>query len=437
MEAAGAPSFSFTAYLRLLGENRDFRLLWLAQVVSELGDWLYAVAVYSLLLQLTGKAESVGIAVVLQLLPQVLVAPTAGVLNDRLNRRAIMVAADIARIFIVLGMMMVTSAEKVWLVWILLFTETVMWALFEPGRTALIPNIVTSRDKLLVANALSSSTWAINLALGSGLGGLLLWKFGRTSVFAINAASFAVSALLLLRMRVRETHADNLPPFRLADLFDFKPIWDGIQYVRGHAGRFSTLLVKAGMGLTGAHWVLLPVFGERIFPIEGSGALSMSLLFSARGVGAFIGSFASGYWAKNDERKMRSGIFFAFLITAAAYTALGFAPALWLACLYVAIGHAGSSMAWVFSTTLLHKMTDDEFRGRVFSADFAGLFLTMSAVSYAAGELIDLGIPVRTLAVCSGLLGLLPAALWGIAQRADLTGKPAGCDRQQPPHGLA
>lgn len=417
MEATGAPSFSFAAYLRLLGENRDFRLLWLAQVVSELGDWLYAVAVYSLLLQLTGKAESVGIAVVLQLLPQVLVAPTAGVLNDRLNRRAIMIAADMARIFIVLGMMMVSSAEMVWLVWVLLFSETVMWALFEPGRTALIPNLVASRDKLLVANALSSSTWAINLALGSGLGGLVLWKFGRTSVFVLNAISFAVSALLLAAMRVRETHAENLPPFRFRDLFDFKPVWDGIQYVRGHAGRLSTLLVKAGMGLTGAHWVLLPVFGERIFPIEGSGALSMSLLFSARGVGAFIGSFASGYWAKNDEHKMRTGILFAFLITAAAYAALGFAPTLWLACLYVAVGHAGSSMAWVFSTTLLHKMTDDDFRGRVFSADFAGLFLVMSAVSFAAGELVDLGVPVRLLAVCSGLLGLVPAALWAAALR--------------------
>lgn len=416
MEAAGAPSFSFAAYLRLLGENRDFRLLWSAQVVSELGDWLYAVAVYSLLLQLTGKAESVGIAVVLQLLPQVLVAPTAGVLNDRLNRRALMIAADLARLFIVLGMMLVTTADMVWLVWILLFTETVMWALFEPGRTALIPNIVASRDKLLVANALSSSTWAINLALGSGLGGLVLWKFGRTSVFVINAVSFGISALLLAAMRVRETHAENLPPFRLRGLFDFKPIWDGIQYVRGHAGRLSTLLVKAGMGLTGAHWVLLPVFGERVFPIEGSGALSMSLLFSARGVGAFIGSFASGYWAKNEERRMRAGITFAFLVTAAAYAALGFAPTLWVACVYVAIGHAGSSMAWVFSTTLLHKMTDDEFRGRVFSADFAGLFLTMSAVSFAAGELVDLGAGVRLLAVCSGLLGLIPAALWRAVQ---------------------
>ena len=76
-------------YWGLLRGNRNFRLLWLAQVISELGDWFYTLAVYSLLLELTGnKAQSVGLAVVLQVLPQTFVAPAAGVLNDRLSRKA-------------------------------------------------------------------------------------------------------------------------------------------------------------------------------------------------------------------------------------------------------------------------------------------------------------------------------------------------------------
>ena len=73
--------------LQLVRGNRNFRLLWLAQMVSEIGDWLYAVAIYSLMLELTGSAQAVALAVVLQVLPQLLVAPTAGVLNDRLSRR--------------------------------------------------------------------------------------------------------------------------------------------------------------------------------------------------------------------------------------------------------------------------------------------------------------------------------------------------------------
>ncbi len=417
MAAAGASSYSLTAYGRLLRDNRDFRLLWFSQVVSELGDWLYAVAIYSLLLELTGQAKSVGFAVVLQLLPQVFMVPTAGVLNDRLSRRSVMIFADLCRIFIVLAMIFVKTASMVWLVWILLFLETVMWALFEPGRSAIIPNLARNKDEILVANALSSSTWAINLAIGSGIGGLIAFKFGRDTVFVLNALSFALSAALLWRMKLRETHADHLPPFRVIDLIDFKPVWEGIQYVRRDARMLATLMVKAGMGLLGAHWVLLPIFGERVFPIAGSGTLSMSLLFGARGVGALIGSFASGYWARNDESRMRAGILYAFLLAAVSYSALAFAPSLASACLTVAIGHAGSSMAWVYSTTMLQGMTGDRFRGRVFSADFGGLFLVMSAVSYAAGQLVDLGIGVRALAFATGLLGLVPAATWLASQR--------------------
>jgi len=417
MSEAGSRSYSFSAYGRLLRSNRDFRLLWSSQVISELGDWLYAVAIYSLLLELTGQAKSVAFAVVLQLLPQVFVAPMAGVLNDRLNRRSVMIFADCVRIFVVLAMILVRSADSIWLIWVLLFIETMMWALFEPGRSAILPNVARNEDELLVANALSSSTWAINLAIGSAVGGLIAFQFGRNTVFVLNALSFVVSAVLLAMMRTTETHADHLPPFRLKDLIDFTPILEGIRYVQRDGRMMATMMVKAGMGLLGAHWVILPIFGERVFPTVGSGALSMSLLFGSRGVGALIGSFAAGYWAKGDEARMRSGIFWAFALGAASYAALSVAPTLAMACLCVAVGHAGTSMAWVFSTTMLQGMTDNRFRGRVFSADFGGLFLVMSLVSFTAGQVIDLGVSVRTIALISGFLGLVPAAMWWSCQR--------------------
>jgi len=131
MAVSGGSSYSLSAYGRLLRDNRDFRLLWLAQIVSELGDWFYAVAIYSLLLELTGQARSVGLAVVLQLLPQVFMAPMAGVINDRLRRRSVMIFADLARIFIVLSMLLVTSVSMVWLIWVLLFCETIMLSLIH------------------------------------------------------------------------------------------------------------------------------------------------------------------------------------------------------------------------------------------------------------------------------------------------------------------
>jgi MFS family permease len=419
MAGAGTRSYSLGAYGRLLKTNRNFRLLWFSQVVSELGDWLYAVAIYSLLLELTGEAKSVGIAVVLQLLPQVFIAPTAGVLNDRLSRRAIMIFADCVRVFIVLAMLFVTGASMVWLVWILLFFETMAWALFEPGRTAIVPNITRNEDELLVANALSSTTWAINFALGSGIGGLVAYHFGRPVLFVLNAFSFVVSAALLAAMRAKETHTDHHPPFRARDLVDFQPAVEGFRYIRRDSRMLATRMVKAGLGLLGAHWVILPLYGERIFalPGAGGGALSMSLLLGARGVGALIGSFASGYWAKGNEKKMRSGIFWAFIIAAISYLLLSGAPTLALACAAVALGHAGTSMAWVFSTTMLQSMTEDRYRGRVFSADFGGLFLVMSALSFTASYVVDAGVSVRAVALVTGGLGLIPAITWWMSQK--------------------
>src|SRR5256885_9040180 len=133
---------SLSAYIRLVRENRNFRRLWLAQIVSELGDWFYALAVYSLILELTGSARLVGLAVGLKVLPQTVASPIAGVVNDRMSRKRVMIAADLARAAIVLGMMLVRSREMVWLIYPLLLLETLGWAFFEPGHNAAIPSIV-------------------------------------------------------------------------------------------------------------------------------------------------------------------------------------------------------------------------------------------------------------------------------------------------------
>ena len=91
---------------------RHFRRLWLAQIISEIGDWFYSLAVYSLILELTGSAKMVGIAVVLQVLPQALASPTAGVINDRVRRQRVMILADLARAAIVICMMFVRTPSN-------------------------------------------------------------------------------------------------------------------------------------------------------------------------------------------------------------------------------------------------------------------------------------------------------------------------------------
>src|ERR1700692_3324875 len=194
---------SFASYARLLRRNHNFRRLWGAQIVSEIGDWFYTLAIYNLLLQLTGRAGSVALALVLQVLPQTLIGPTAGVVNDRLRRKRVMIAADIRRTLIVLCMLLIRSKEMVWLVYPLLMVETLLAAFFEPARSAVIPNIV-ERENIVVANNLSSTTWSVNLMLGATLGGVVAALLGRDAVFLLNALSFLVSAALILCMGVDE-----------------------------------------------------------------------------------------------------------------------------------------------------------------------------------------------------------------------------------------
>jgi MFS family permease len=419
----GEKRVNLRAYWRLVRDNRNFRLLWFAQVVSELGDWLYSIAIYSLLLELTGSAKSVALAIVLQVLPQFFVSPAAGVINDRMSRKRVMIFADIARCAIVLGMVVVRSTHVVWLVYVLLLLETMMWAFFEPGRSAVIPNIVPKED-LVVANTLGSTTWSSMLAIGSALGGAAAVAFGRDTVFVLNALSFLISASLVSRMSFHEPHAASGPALRARDLADFSPVVEGFRYIAKERRLLATLLVKAGLGLMGTHWVLLPIFGERIFPVgakglgaQRAGMMGMSLLMGSRGVGALIGPLIAGYFAGQKQARLRIGIFIGFLTGALGYLVLGGAPALWAACAAVVLAHAGGSTVWVFSTTLLQSQTEDRFRGRVFSTDFACLVVTMSIASYLAGILVDAGIPVRTLAVWTGIVALIPATAWIFALR--------------------
>jgi len=407
-----------SAYWHLLRGNRNLRLLWTAQIVSEMGDWFYSVAIFSFLLELTGSAQMVALAFLMQVLPQVFMAPMAGVINDRISRRKVMMFADWARAVIVLSMILVRTRGMLPLLYILLFLETVCWALFEPGSRAVIPNI-TDGDEIPVANALSSATWSMNFALGAGLGGLVLVTLGRETVFVVDSLSFVASALLIRAMKFAEPHADHLNPLRARDLMDFSPIAEGIRYVRRDRKLLATIFVKGGVGLAGSNWVILPVLGERVFRVQmhgmnaaKAGALGMSILLASRGVGAIVGSILGGNVAGTDRSRLRWTILAGFAMIGLGYVALGGAGSLWIA------AHAGGSACWTASSTLLQMQTDDRFRGRVFSAEFAFSMLTLSISSYAAGRAVDWGIDVRMVAVATGVTMLLPVGAWLIAGRA-------------------
>jgi MFS family permease len=417
------PGIKLSDYGRLIRNNRNFRLLWGAQIISEIGDWFYSVAIFSFLLEVSGTAQSVAFAFMLQVLPQCLGAPAAGVINDRVSRRSVMLFADWTRAAIVALMLLVRSRDMLWLLYILLFCETLMWALFEPARTAVVPNITTASD-LAAANALQSTTWSFNFAIGAALGGFAAALFGRQAVFVINSLSFAASALLIRRMKFEEPHTVGSRPLHARDFADFSPIAEGIRYVRRDRRLSATLFVKAGLSLMGTNWVLLPVMGERLFPVHLPGfdsrqaaTLGMSILLGSRGLGAIFGAFGAAGSTGTHPVRLRVSILAGFLMGGLGYLALSAAPNIWLACAALILAHAGGSVIWTSSTTLMQSMTGDRFRGRVFSAEFAFSMFTLAAVSTIGGYLLDHGMGLRPLAFITGLLFFFPAAVWTLAQR--------------------
>jgi MFS family permease len=410
-------SISFSSYARLLRRNGNFRRLWLAQIVSEIGDWFYTLAIYTLLLQLTGHAGSVAMALVLQVIPQTFVGPTAGVVNDRLRRKHVMIAADLIRCVVVLAMLLVRSASTVWLVYPLLLIETTMTAFFEPARTAVIPNI-SSEGEVLVANTLSSATWSVNLMIGASIGGVVAAFFGRDTVFVLNALSFLASAFFIRGMRFSEPHAESAPPLRVRDLVDFSPVMEGIRYIRSHPTLLPTVFSKAGELMIGPSWVIFTVMGAREFAVHragmnpaGGAMLGMSILLAGRGIGALVGPVISARWAGERDNRLRLGILLGYLTISAGYSLLGLSYSVWMAAACALVAHAGGSTVWVFSTTLLQLHTEDRFRGRVFAADLGLGSLSFAITAYLAGRFLDSGFSAHKVAAGTGVIMLLPAIL--------------------------
>ena len=424
---------STSNYIRLIRGNPNFRRLWLAQIVSENGDWFYTLAIYSLLLDLTGKASAVAMALVLQVLPITLLGPLAGLVNDRFSRRKVMIATDLMRMLIVACMLLVRTREFVWLIYLLLFAETVMVAFFEPARTASIPNIVVG-DNVIVANTLSSATWSFDLAIGSVLGGIVAAWLGRDAVFVINSLSFGASALLISRMHFLELHADlasRHPEDRAAGWFALRA---GYRYIMHNPCLTALVCLKGGVSIVGTSWVLFPVMATRVYSLplaglkpDGAALFGMSLLMGARGIGALAGPVFATRISGHQQSNLRLAVLFGFVLGGIGYICLGNLQNVWIAVVVIVLAHCGTSTVWVFSTTLLHLNTDDRFRGRVFGAELAISMLVLAAAAFLAGRAIDAGIWPGTVAVATGMTLAIPTLGWAWAMRL---WRSAGCARE-------
>ena len=400
-------------YAALVRGNRNFRYLWLGQVVSQLGDWFNAVAVYALLLDLTGSATAVATMMVVQQLPSAFLGPWAGAVVDRFDRRRVMIAADLCRAVVVLGLLFVDRASVIWLAYVVVGGSVLATSFFEPARSAILPSLV-SRDELLPANSLSSATWAVMLAVGASTGGLVAQWFGRDIAFVLNSASFLASAVFLAQIRPPampsavggggDAEGRHTAPGLVA----------GFSFLRAHRRVLAIVSIKGAWAMAGGVLLLLTVFGERVFRMGEGAAAGIGILYAARGVGAGLGAWLVKSLLGSDQQRLARGIAPAYVVVGLCYGGLAVAPSIWLAALAVVGAHAAGSVLWVASTVLLQLSVPDHLRGRVFAIDFALLTFMSGASGYATAFVLDhTSLGPRVLAAAMGALFILPAAAWG------------------------
>ena len=404
-------------YVELLRGNRSFRQVWLGQVVSQLGDWFDTIALYTIILHLTGSGRAVGLLLVARFVPSFLVGSLSGVVADRFSRRSIMIISDLLRAVVVLGFLFVRRADQLWIIYVLTVVQLALSTFFEPAKTAIIPSIVSDRE-LVAANAISSVTWSAMLTLGAAIGGVVTGWFGTDVAFVLDAMTYLLSAALIASVHVPKRPPREKSKLTVGRALGITQTIEGARYVKRRPRVLALLLVKPAWGLGGGILTLLAVFGARIFPVGKDPATGIGILYAARGIGTAIGPIVARRITGEGKQRMQTSIGIAFLIGAAFYMAFGWAASFVVALIVLGLAHTGGSILWVFSTVLLQRGVADNFRGRVFAAELALLTLTMAISNYATGELLDrFGWSPRAVAIGIGALFVIPGVAWFITQR--------------------
>ncbi|MCA9751965.1 MAG: MFS transporter [Gemmatimonadetes bacterium] len=389
-------------YRALLRENRSFRLLWSAQIVSFLGDWFNTIAIYTIVNELSGSGRAFAGVMVAKTLPIFLVTPVVGPLVDRFDRRRLMIASDLVRAVLVVGLVVAHHAGNLPVLYGCLVAMVIASGVFIPAQRAALPQIT---EHLATANALSGATWSVMLALGAAIGGVVTDRFGTDRALVLDGVTFLVSAAFLAAM-------PPLPaPGAEASARDRSFVAGLVHLARnGHVAALAAL--KPLMSFGGAAITLIPIFGTSVFPGRG-GPLWVGLLYAARGLGALVGSLGLIRIFGDRSRTLRRMVLVAYPVAAISYFALGHAGSPELAALAYFVAAIASGANWVLSTTLLQRETDPRFLGRVFAVEFGVMTLVFSSVGWIAGTALDVGgATPRDVAHASAWALVLPFVLW-------------------------
>ncbi|HET6381518.1 MAG TPA: MFS transporter [candidate division Zixibacteria bacterium] len=418
-------------YLTLLRSNPAFTRLFAAQLTSFGGDWFATVAILGLCLELTGSPAVASLVLVIQTGAFALASPLAGTLADRIDRRRLLVTADVLRVPVALSFLLVSDPGTLWIAFVAVALLSFGAAAFEPTSSASLPNLVEP-EQLGEANVLIGSAWGTMLAVGAAVGGVVAAAFGREVAFILNAASFAISAALIVGIRRpfrRPTTAEHhhaLPHGGVRGLVESLAVV--VRFARGSRTLAALLLSKTTFGVGTGVVLMLAVFGDQVF---GAGEAGIGLLFAARGLGALIGPFLARSTVGLSDRGVLLGIAVSFAAYAIGYSLLPLAPWLALAALFVFVAHLGGGAQWMLSSYGLQRASPDHIRGRVFSFDYGLVTLTIALSTLLTGLLAERLPPgVATWSIVG--LAALAAAGWLLLARPALRAHPAPVSVEPP-----
>jgi MFS family permease len=410
-------------FTTLLRTNRNYRFMWMGQVVSEIGDHFNNIAVFSLALEHTKSGLVVSGVMLARAIPAVLAGPIAGVLLDRVDRRRIMIVSDLVRFFIALGFIFSVHASGNWMLYA--FSALLMFAspFFTSGRSSILPSIA-NQEELHAANSLTQTTQWTTLTIGTFLAGFSVMKFGYAGAFIFNSLSFLVSALCIWQLHIPE----GFQP-RRRELNETEVVRPWHEYAEGLRYMKTSPLIM-GIGLVGVGWasgggasqILFSVFGELVFHRGPDG---ISIIWGCAGVGLLIGAaFAYTVAQRFNFNQYKNSVVFCYIIHGGAYILFSRMPTIQWACVFIALSRAAVGVSSIANFSQLLRHVPDEFRGRVFSTMESMTWSTMMVSMLAAGVASQYYDP-RMIATCAGVLSSTTALFWGWANWTGRLPEPA------------
>ena len=397
-------------YFELLRLNANFRWLWSGQVVSLLGDWLNLIASAILIAELTDSGLALGVLFTIRMLAPFAVAPIAGIFADRYNRKHLLIITDLVRAVVVLGFLFVRDANDIWLLYALTTLLFGVSGFFSPARSAILPDI-TSSQELGTANTLGAATWSVMLAVGAAIGGFTTGLFGSQTAFVIDGCTFAVSAGLLLKIRLPDSPstAGGVPG---------RAKLTALRYMLQHPDILIIALHKAAISLlmsSGVQIVLVEI-AKNYFVIGVGGALSLGIMYCMNGIGSGVGPILARRWTGDRDSPLRISIIWGYLIASIGIAITASLYNFGMVLFGGLVRSIGGGIAWVFSTQLLLQRAPNEIRGRIFGTEFALFTLMGGASSLITGALLD-RFQLQTILNGMAALNLIPALLWWLWYR--------------------